>query len=148
MRGLLVRVEHSDPGRIEKSSQYLLVRPCPGPAEKSCAQFSQNDKRKIDALGLLNALHDFAHAAAEIHITVRVEGQSHFQSLASIWSCAERAASKALSSCQEPARASRSWKRGGCSAKPSPIVSASMIVSFKLWRDCLDFWRKDRSTCG
>src|SRR5438067_1379405 len=54
MRGLLVGVEHSDPGRIEKPSQYLLVPSGPAPAKESGAQFSQGDKGKIDALGLLN----------------------------------------------------------------------------------------------
>ena len=81
--GLLVREENRDTGSKQKTPEPALVSRAARSDGKTSAQFGEDDERYMNFFCVLEGVDDRLVAAREVHVAVRVEGDSHRQSCSS-----------------------------------------------------------------
>ncbi len=82
--GTLGRKEAGDTGSIQKPRQNLLVLSSSCTAQESGPEFRNRDKRQGDVVRRLKAIERHRVVVAKVAITIRVDGEVHFQSSGSI----------------------------------------------------------------
>lgn len=84
---LIVGEERVDLGLGEKQTQDPLVFGSALAHGKTSPKLGQDNERQVNRVRLLQQVDGSLLAAAESHVSVGVEGNSHFQSASSILSC-------------------------------------------------------------
>src|SRR5688572_5007704 len=108
MRGGLVGKHQIHAAAIEEADEVSLVLLGPSAAREAGAQLADDNERHEDLVRSPEPFHRFGKAFREIDITVRVDGNSHRQSVSSTRSWARIASSKPGTSTHEPTSPSRS----------------------------------------